>query len=69
MCADADFFFSFSFFGVAPNIALGKPTAQSSTGWNGFSQRAVDGLIEVEQKFVRIIDINGLKQIFAHRVT
>ena len=33
-----------------------------------FSKFHANGLIEVEQKFVRIVDINGLKQIYAHRV-
>jgi CRP/FNR family transcriptional regulator len=33
-----------------------------------FSRFHKDGLIEVEQKFVRIKDIDGLKQIYAHHV-
>ena len=33
-----------------------------------FSKFHTDGLIEVEQKFVRIIDIEGLKQVYAHHV-
>ena len=33
-----------------------------------FSKFHADGLIEVEQKFVRIVDINGLKGIYAHHV-
>jgi hypothetical protein len=28
---------------AATNIALNKPTMQSSTGWDGVSSRAVDG--------------------------
>ncbi|MEQ1518304.1 MAG: fumarate/nitrate reduction transcriptional regulator Fnr [Usitatibacteraceae bacterium] len=34
-----------------------------------FSRFHKDGLIEVEQKFVRIKDIEGLKQIYAHHVS
>ena len=30
-------------FNNVTNVALGKPTSQSSTGWGGFSSRAVDG--------------------------
>ena len=33
-----------------------------------FSKFHNDGLIEVEQKFVRIVDIEGLKQVYAHHV-
>ncbi len=33
-----------------------------------FSKFHNDGLIEVEQKFVRIINIEGLKQVYAHHV-
>jgi len=34
-----------------------------------FSKFHNDGLIEVEQKFVRIIDIDGLKEVYAHHVS
>ena len=33
-----------------------------------FSKFASEGLIEVDQKFVRIVDVNGLKDIYAHHV-
>ena len=33
-----------------------------------FSKFHKDGLIEVEQKFVRIKSIEGLKQVYAHHV-
>ena len=33
-----------------------------------FSKFHKDGLIEVEQKFVRINSIEGLKQVYAHHV-
>jgi CRP/FNR family transcriptional regulator len=34
-----------------------------------FSRFHADGLITVDQKFVRIIDLQGLKNIYAHHVS
>ncbi len=34
-----------------------------------FSKFAADGLIEVDQKFIRILDVKRLKDIYAHHVT
>ncbi|MBL8524209.1 MAG: fumarate/nitrate reduction transcriptional regulator Fnr [Betaproteobacteria bacterium] len=34
-----------------------------------FSKFHNDGLIQVEQKFVRIVDIDGLKEVYAHHVS
>ena len=34
-----------------------------------FSRFHADGLIEVQQKLVRIVDIEGLKNVYAHHVS
>lgn len=34
-----------------------------------FSRFSEEGLIEVEQKFVRILDMDGLRAVYAHRTT
>ena len=34
-----------------------------------FSRFNADGLIAVDQKFVRIIDLQGLKNVYAHHVS
>ena len=62
-----------------PRIAIDLPLTREAmadylgltleTVSRAFSKFHADGLIEVEQKFIRIRDIDRLKQIYAHHVS